>query len=162
MFAYRSDPGVLEFQSLDPTSPEEIRSFIRGMVLREFNAPGWYQIGIALRHTDELIGDCGIHVLEEDPRIVELGITIAPSFQSKGYATEALNEVIDLLFCTLSKHRVYTSVDPRNLPSMALMKRLGLRKEGHFVQSLRFKNEWVDDVVFAMLSSEWQAKQQSG
>lgn len=158
LYAYRSDPGVLEFQSLEAKSSDEIRSFINGMKLREFNAPGWYQIGIALRADDGLIGDCGIHVLEAEPRVVELGITIAPSFQSKGYATGALNAVIDLLFGKLAKHRVYTSVDPRNLPSMTLMKRLGLRKEGHFVQSLRFRNEWVDDVIFAMLCSEWQEK----
>jgi RimJ/RimL family protein N-acetyltransferase len=38
---------------------------------------------------------------------------------------------------------------------MALMERIGLRKEGHFVQSLWFKDRWADDIVFAMLASEW-------
>jgi RimJ/RimL family protein N-acetyltransferase len=162
MFAYRSDPLVLKFQSWAPQSLEEVHSFIKNVMERDFNAIGWYQIGIALRADGALIGDCGIHILEADTRIVEIGITISPVFQSKGYATEALNAVLDLLFVKLEKHRVFASVDPLNTPSMALMKRIGLRKEGHFLQSLWFKDGWVDDVVFAMLASEWHSKRRSG
>jgi RimJ/RimL family protein N-acetyltransferase len=31
-----------------------------------------------------------------------------------------------------------------------------MRKEAHFVRGLWFRNEWVDDVVFAILSDEWK------
>jgi RimJ/RimL family protein N-acetyltransferase len=56
----------------------------------------------------------------------------------------------------LNKHRVFASVDPRNAPSMKLLERVGMRKEAHFVRGLWFRNEWVDDVVFAILSDEWK------
>jgi len=39
---------------------------------------------------------------------------------------------------------------------MALMRSLGLRQDAHFRESLRFRGEWVDDVVFAMLAREWR------
>ena len=156
MLAYRSHPQVCLYQSWEPQSLQEIRLFINKMAKVEFNTAGWYQIGIALQTDGSLIGDCGIHILETDPRIAEIGITIAPALQSKGYATEALKAILNLLFIELCKHRVFASVDPRNLPSMALMERIGLRKEGHFIQSLWFKDRWADDVVFAMLASEWQ------
>ena len=32
-----------------------------------------------------------------------------------------------------------------------------MRKEAHFVRSLWFKGEWVDDVIFAVLASEWNS-----
>lgn len=159
MFAYRSNPEVIQYQSWDPQSQEETRSFINSNLVREFNTPGWYQIAIALRGVDGLIGDCGIHVLETDARVAEIGITIAPEFQSMGCATEALITILDLLFIRLNKHRVFASVAPRNQPSMALMQRIGMRKEGHFVQSLWFKDSWADDVVFALLDSEWRSRQ---
>jgi RimJ/RimL family protein N-acetyltransferase len=158
MFAYRSNPAVVQYQSWEPKSLQAVRWFITDMTTREFNTPGWYQIGIALAGDDRFIGDCGIHVLETDSRIAEIGITIAPASQSMGYATEALHAIFDLLFVRLGKHRVFASVDPCNLPSMALMERIGLRKEGHFVQSLWFKDSWVDDIVFATLASEWSLK----
>jgi RimJ/RimL family protein N-acetyltransferase len=158
MFAYRSHPEVLLYQSWAPTSLEEVRSFIDRMSVRESNAPGWFQVGIAEQADDNLIGDCGIHVLETDSRVAEIGITIAPDFQRNGYATEALTVILNLLFVNLSKHRVFASVDPRNLRSMALMKRLGLRQEALFVRGLWFKESWVDDAVFAMLADEWRVK----
>lgn len=157
MFAYRSEPSVLQYQSWEPKSHHEVLSFITDMLKHEFNTPGWYQIAIALRADGSLIGDCGIHVLETDSLVAEIGITIAPAFQSKGYAKEALNAALELLFEKLGRHRVFASVDPRNLPSMALMNSVGLRKEAHFVQSLWFKDSWADDVVFAMLRSEWSS-----
>ena len=155
MFAYRSHPQVTRYQSWEPQSLHEVASFIKDMSTAEFNTTGWYQIGITLQAGGSLIGDCGIHILETDPRIAEIGITIAPSSQSNGYATEALKAVLSLLFGTLCKHRVFASVDPSNLPSSTLMERIGLRKEGQFIQSLWFKDRWADDVVFAMLASEW-------
>jgi RimJ/RimL family protein N-acetyltransferase len=192
MFEYRSHPEVVQYQSWEPESLPAVRSFINSMLLREFNTPGWHQIGIALRSAGSLtaggggevgsdssrtspvgdgagsatsptgggslIGDCGIHVLKSDPRIVEIAITIAPDCQSRGYATEAVNALLDHLLVRLGKHRVFASVDPRNLNSMALMQRIGLRKEAHFVQSLWFKGGWTDDVVFAMLAGEWRSQ----
>jgi RimJ/RimL family protein N-acetyltransferase len=155
MFAYRGDPNVYLYQSWEPQSLQEVQLFIASTQNVEFNTPGWYQIAIALRENSTLIGDLGIHILEADPRIAEIGITITPSMQGNGYATEAIKAILKLLFVELQKHRVFASVDPQNLPSMALMERIGFRNEGHFIQSLWFKNNWVDDVVFAMLAREW-------
>jgi RimJ/RimL family protein N-acetyltransferase len=158
LFAYRCHPQVIRFQSWEPQSVEEVAEFIENMSTRKFNEPGWYQIAIVLKDDGSLIGDSGIHILEDDSRIAEIGITIDPASQSKGYATEALTAILDLLFDKLEKHRIIASVDPRNLPSLALMERTGLRKEGHFVKSLWFKNDWADDVTFAMLAQEWKTK----
>ncbi len=82
---------------------------------------------------------------------------MAPAHQGKGLATEAFRAVLDYLFVQSDRHRVYCSVDPRNLPSIALMERIGIRREGHFVESLRFKGAWVDDLIFAILAREWAA-----
>jgi RimJ/RimL family protein N-acetyltransferase len=155
MYAYRSHPDVRLYQSWEPQSLEEVRLFINKVAEVEFDTTGWYQIGITRKSDKSLIGDCGIHILEADPRIAEIGITIAPAMQSKGYATEALKAILNVLFTGLRKHRVFASVDPSNLKSIALMERIGLRKEGHFIQSVWFKDRWADDVVFAMIASEW-------
>lgn len=52
--------------------------------------------------------------------------------QGKGYATEAAIGVIDYLFSDLKKHRITASVDPINIKSVALLERIGMRKEAHF------------------------------
>lgn len=40
--------------------------------------------------------------------------------------------------------------------SLAMLERVGMRREAHFVESLWFKGAWADDVVCAMLAREWR------
>jgi RimJ/RimL family protein N-acetyltransferase len=158
IFEYRSRPEVSRYQSWGIESRDEIQSQIESLALTEPGLPGaWYQIGIVLQFSSELIGDCGFHVLETEPRQVEFGISLAPKYQCHGYAAEALRALLNYLFVDLSKHRVFVSVDPRNLRSIKLMQRVGMRNEAHFIRSLWFKGDWVDDMIFAMLASDWRA-----
>lgn len=155
--AYRSAPEVTRFQTWEPQSLEAVRAFIAGLQELNPDVPGWYQVAVTDGRTGVLLGDVGLHVLESDPRQVELGVTFAPSAQRQGYATEALHAVLRHLFERLEKHRVLASTDPRNARVIALLRRLGLRQEAHFVESLWFKGEWADDLIFAMLRREWIA-----
>jgi RimJ/RimL family protein N-acetyltransferase len=163
MFAYRSAPEVARYQSWEPATEAELRSFIESLALQEEPTPGqWFQVGIALREPERLIGDIGVHVSAADPRQAEVGISLAPAHQGQGLATEALGALLDYLFSTLRLHRVSGSVDPRNGPSMALLKRIGMRQEAHFVESCWCKGEWTDDVICALLKREWDGIQAAG
>lgn len=156
MLAYRSDPQIARYQSWEPASMEDILSFISSQLNLEPDTPNtWFQVAITLRDTGEMIGDCGMHFLEEESHQAEIGFTLAGKHQGKGYATEAVQAVLGYLFDTLQKHRVYASADPRNFSSVHLLERIGMRQEAHFIESLWFKGEWADDVVYAMLKKEW-------
>jgi RimJ/RimL family protein N-acetyltransferase len=157
VFSYHKHPDVSRFQSWGTESVDVIQSYIRGLEGADPGTPGaWYQVGIYLLAGGKLIGDCGLRVPAADPAQAEVGITLAPDFQGQGFAAEALLALLVYLFVDLEKHRVFGSVDPRNLASMRLLQRVGMRQEAHFVKSLWFRGEWVDDVVFAMLASEWK------
>ncbi len=157
MLRYRSDPEVSRFQSWKPASADQLRSHFEVLARKAVATPGaWYQVGIAFRSTGELIGACGIHILD-DHGLAEIGITLAPEFQFRGYATEGLRAIVNYLFRELKTHRIYASIDPRNTRSIQLMRRLGFRQEAHMIESLWFKGEWVDDVIFALLAREWEA-----
>jgi len=160
---YRSDPEVARFQSWEPRLVVEIRRFIDGQTARDPHIPGsWYQIGIALRETDELVGDIGLHVPAHEPRQLEFGITVAPEYQSRGIASEALLALLGYVFDAAAEHRIFASVDPLDHRSIALMRRLGMRQEAHFLKSLWFKGDWADEIVFGMLAREWRARQPAG
>lgn len=155
---YRSHPDVARIQGFVPGSVDEAREHLRGQGSIAFDTPGtWSQLAVRLRDSDRLVGDVGVRFPEEDARQVEIGFTIAPAEQGQGYGTEAVRGLLDHLFGTLGKHRVFASVDPENAPSIALLERVGLRREAHHRRSLWFKGEWVDDVIYAILRSEWTA-----
>lgn len=155
IFDYRSDAETNQFQSWIPKTLEEVETFIHNNS-KEFNQPEtWYQLLITDRNTKDIIGDVGVHFIDQENQQVEFGITLSKKHHHKGYASEALKGLIDYMFTDLQKHRITTSVDPENASSINLMNRIGFRKEAHFIQSLYLNGVWVDDVVFALLQKEW-------
>ena len=161
MYGYRSDPEVCRYQSFEPGSLAHVEAFIDSLQPNAFDTPGtWFQFAIRLQESDLLIGDLGTHFMADDPRQVEIGFTLAPAFQGQGFGAEAVSRILSHLLGSIRKHRVFASVDPRNEPSIALLKRVGMRQEAHFRKSLWFKGEWVDDMVFGILKSEWEGGQQ--
>ncbi len=155
LFEYRSDAEANKYQGWIPTNIKDVEDFFAKLASK-INVPGsWFQLAIIETNSQKLIGDVGIHFLEDDIQQVELGYTIHREYQRKGYATEALTAVLHYLFSDLKKHRITASIDPENLSSIRLLEKLRFRKEAHFVESLFIKDKWVDDVIYAMLRSEW-------
>ncbi len=155
--AYRNDLEIARYQSWEHTTEPEARAFIVEQLHARLGTPGsWFQFAIALKSTDALIGDCMLHVRDDDPRQGEIGYTLARDQQGQGYATEAIRAVLAYAFETLSLHRVIATVDCRNAPSFRLLERVGMRREGHFLQHAWYKGEWCDEYLYAMLRSEWR------
>lgn len=153
LFRYRADPEVCRYQGWRPAVLADVERFIRDQSAMAAPSQGqWLQRAIRHRDDGALIGDLGFCLADAQ---AEFGITLAPAAQGNGYAREALHTLFGWLFGELGIHRVHASVDPRNAPSMALLQAIGMRKEAHFRESLRFHGTWVDDVVFGLLASEW-------
>lgn len=153
---YRSDAETNKYQGWIPTTIEDVYTFIEKLP-STINIPeSWYQLLITKKEGQEIIGDIGIHFIDEEQ--VEIGSTLSKVHQRKGYASEALKGVIDYLFNDLIKHRITASIDPRNGSSIALVEHLGLKKEAHFRKSLFINEEWVDDVIYAILREDYVAK----
>jgi RimJ/RimL family protein N-acetyltransferase len=157
VLAYRADPDVARHQPWRPRDEDEVIRWIRSQESAAVDTPGtWFQLAILLREGGALIGDVGLHFPAEEPRQAEFGITLAPGFQRRGCATEALRAVLRYLAADLRKHRVYARVDPRNARSIALLERVGMRREGHLRESCLLHGEWADDYVYAILDREIQ------
>jgi RimJ/RimL family protein N-acetyltransferase len=156
LFALRSDPAVARYQGWRPADLAAARAFIDRQSPAS-TPDGWFQRGIRLREDGRLIGDLGVSLPEDAMESVEFGISLAPAGQGHGYAGEAVRALFDHVFGRLGRHRVHASVDPRTLACLALLRSLGMRQEAHHRESLWLHGEWVDDMIFAMLSRDWLA-----
>jgi RimJ/RimL family protein N-acetyltransferase len=157
--AYRSHPDVARYQSWNAPYPaDQAERLIRAMAGQHPDTPGeWFQFAVTLRSTGELIGDCGSKTDASDPRLAEIGYTIAAGHQGNGYGSDTVRTLVGYLFDARGKHRVTASCDPRNAASIRLLERVGLRREGHLRESFWLGGEWTDDLLFAMLDREWAA-----
>jgi RimJ/RimL family protein N-acetyltransferase len=155
--AYRSSAQVARYQTWDAPYPRAAgEEFVAQMMARHPDTPGqWFQFAVVLQTTGELIGDCAAGQHDDDIRQSEIGFTIAVEHQGHGYATEAARSLVGYLFERRRKHRVTACCDARNTASARVLERLGMRCEGHLRESTWAKGEWTDDLLYALLRSEW-------
>jgi RimJ/RimL family protein N-acetyltransferase len=157
--AYRSLPEVARYQSWESFSRDDAARLIEEQSGMEPNVPGtWFQLAIVSAATGAMVGDCGSHTRPDDPRQVELGITLAPAHQGHGYAAEALARVLGYVFDELGKHRASAVTDAENDRAAELFRRMGFRQEAHFVEHLWFKGRWGSEFTFALLRREWERR----
>lgn len=154
--AYRNDPEVARYQSWTRIDEPEARAFVDGQKVVVPGAPGhWFQIAVELKETGALIGDCALRVNTDDSRQAEIGFTLASEYQGHGFATEAVSSVLAYAFRTFALHRVIAVTDAKNAASVALLERIGMRREGHFLKNVWFKGGWGDEYLYAILKDEW-------
>ena len=156
--AYRSDPEVARYQGWNvPYSLEKAAAFIAEMKNRTPGVPGeWLQIAIERKQQAGLIGDCVFRVQAHDDRQAEIGFTLSRAHQGQGYAAEAVTCLLDYLFAKLNLHRVTAICDVENHASARLLERIGMRREGHFVENIWFKGAWGSEYLYAVLKKEWK------
>ncbi len=162
MLTYRNDPEVARYQGWGASySEEQARELIEGQQSLEPGTPGeWFQFAVEMRETGALVGDCAIRV-SSGLWNAEVGGTVAGPFQGHGIAIEAAARLIDFAFAELRVHRVVAVLDWRNARAMAVLARLGLRREAHFVESFETSEGWSDEYLYAILDREWRARRAS-
>ena len=154
---YRSLPEVALYQDWESFGPDDAARLLDAQAGLEPNVPGtWFQLAIVVAATGLVVGDCGLHCRQEDPRDMEVGIALAPAHQGRGYATEAIECLLGFVFGSLGKHRVAAVTDAENRPAASLFRRLGFRREAHLVEHVWFKGAWGSEFVFALLRREWE------
>ena len=126
--AYRGDPDVGRYQGWLPMTDAEAGVFLEHMAAAEPFVPGaWFQLGIADRDSNVLIGDIGVCIAPDGVH-AEIGFTLRASAQGRGLGSEAVRAVVGLLLDRVKLPRVVAITDARNLPSVRLLERVGMRR----------------------------------
>ena len=85
-----------------------------------------------------------------------------PDYCGKGYAYEAARAYFDYLFSERGARRIYAYTEDTNMPCRRLCERLGMRREGLFMEYVSFvKNPdgtplYENTMQYAILKKEWQ------
>ncbi|HEX7241359.1 MAG TPA: GNAT family N-acetyltransferase [Longimicrobiaceae bacterium] len=157
--AYRADPEVARYQSWDSFTEADGEAFLAKQLGLDPGVPGtWFQFAVEAKDTGALLGDCALHVQADEPRIAEVGFTLAREHQGRGFGREAVERLLDFCFGQLKLHRVIAVVDCENAAAVALLERVGMRREGHFLENVWFKGRWGDEYLYALLAREWRER----
>jgi len=156
-YKYRSNKAIARFQLWEPFSRQEAVAFLNEYKSLDYISPGkWNGLALELKENGELIGDCAFKILDNEFTQAEIGFNLAPQHQKRGLASEAVKRLVDYLFKELKLHRISAITDAGNSTAAALLERIGMRKEGHFIQNIWVKGKWGDEFLFAVLKDEWK------
>jgi RimJ/RimL family protein N-acetyltransferase len=150
---------VARWEYFRPHSEDDVRKTIADRIeLTSISQEGdRIDLAIVLASSGDLIGDCMLVLRSAKHRQGEIGYTLHPDHQGRGYATEASREMLHLAFEGLGLHRVVGRLDSRNAPSARVLERLGMRHEAHLVENEWVKGEWQSEYVYALLERDWRA-----
>jgi RimJ/RimL family protein N-acetyltransferase len=85
----------------------------------------------------------------------EVAYWLHPTYQGEGYATEALNLLLDHVFDTYDARGVEAHVFSHNDASQALLDRLGFTREGELRENRFVEGAYRDEYVYGLLREEW-------
>lgn len=125
---YRRDEEVGRYQGWLPQTDADAAIFLKENGEAEFFQPGiWFQIGIADRETNALIGDIGI-CLSSTKSEVEIGFTLGRQSQGLGLGSEAIGAMVVFLFKEKDIRRVVGVTDAQNIAAIKLLEKLGMQR----------------------------------
>lgn len=161
LLAYRGDPEVCRYLPFPPMDAAKIARRLETQWHRtELVDDGEHvTLGAELRDTGQLVGDVILFLRSREHGNGEVGWVFHPGVAGQGYATEAAAAMLDWAFGPVGLRRVTARLDERNTASARLCSRLGMRLEARLVENEVFKGELTTELDYAILRSEWEARQ---
>ncbi|SCE83367.1 GNAT family N-acetyltransferase [Micromonospora mirobrigensis] len=158
VYAYQRRPDVVRWMlGAEPRSREQSRASVAAMAGEDALRAEGDCLTLAVATEGRVIGTVELVWRSDRDRTGEIGYVFHPDHGGRGLATEAVAALMDWGFTEFGLHRIYGRCHGRNDASARLMTRLGMRREAHHLRSYRFRGEWADQLVFAVLADGWRA-----
>lgn len=128
MYDYRNNEICARYQRGQTKDRASIVELVERRKADVMSADAPFFVAVALKSTDEMVGE--IVVMPADGTI-SLGYTFSYKHHRRGYAFEALRALIEQLHEKYPEWDFISFTDPENVPSMALLKKLGYKNMGY-------------------------------
>ena len=140
------------------------RNFLK--MARLYNSGGQKLITFIFSKSDEepafleskrLVGSVGLVRIDKINKSAELGFWLSYAFQGRGIVTNSILRLLTYVFDQMDVHRIEVNVAEKNKKSIAVIERLGFKKEGIGRDALFFENKFHSLVRYSLLKNEWKA-----
>jgi [ribosomal protein S5]-alanine N-acetyltransferase len=150
---FREDDG----RDVQELGEEDAESFIKTILAQKKQEPRVsYQFALVNKPDEKLIGHFGIYIKSIENKEGEIGYSMNPSYQKRGYMTEAARKLVSFGFTQLGLHRIFAVCDTDNIASYRVMEKSGMRREGCLREHEIHNGVWRDYVLYSILKQEWQ------
>ena len=151
-----SNEEIAKFNTSEiPDNIEETKSAVENWIL-ENNKENTqrFTFSIELKNDAQFIGLIGINLGKIKYKNAEVWFKFDTEFWGKGFATEALNEILKFGFTDLKLHRIEAGCAVENIGSVKVLEKVGMLREAHTRKLLPLKSGWSDNYGYAKLSTD--------
>lgn len=165
LYSYLHEPAVNCFMSMKVNDLEEAKAAVEERIK---DKTGTY-LAIELKENQKVIGEICAHAESTDPTNSTVD-TFSPcwmldkAYQGKGYMYEAVSAYYDFLFTQKGARRIYIYTEDYNIACQRLSEKLGMRREGLFMEFVSFVNDtdgqpiYENTYQYALLKKEWESR----
>ena len=151
----RSDPRIIRYLDREPdTSLEQTTALIERITQSATDNLGVTWGIVRPAATQELLGTIGLWRIMAEHHRAEIGYGLHPDYWQQGIMSEALVAVLDFGFQQLKLHSVEANLNPNNMASRRLLEKHGFVQEAHFRQNYFFRGQFLDSVIYSLLTPE--------
>jgi RimJ/RimL family protein N-acetyltransferase len=130
----RNRDHLAEFESdnvlMHLKSEEHAEAVVRGLAA-DWMAGDYFFMGIFEKATNRWCGQVYVGPTNWELREFTIGFVADLHCEGRGYISEAVNRVLEMLFEGLSANRVTSECNESNIRSWRLLERCGFRREGY-------------------------------
>jgi ribosomal-protein-alanine N-acetyltransferase len=103
--------------------------------------------------TDKIIGTVSFNNIVRGAFLsCHLGYRLDKDEVNKGYAAEAINKGIEIMFNEYKLHRIEANIMPKNKASLRVVEKLGFYNEGLAYKYLKIHGKWEDHIHMVLLN----------
>lgn len=157
-----SRPEIVRYLYEQPRSRENVDTMVAERLDNVSLVKGGDHLSLVVtlqEDPDTAIGTAMLHWVSEEHAQGEVGYTLHPDHQGKGYATELTRTLVDLGFRETEVHRIVGRLDMRNVASRRVLEKSGMRVEANLIENEWVKGEWTSETICAVLRTEWEQAQ---
>ncbi|MFT4031878.1 MAG: GNAT family N-acetyltransferase [Siphonobacter sp.] len=150
VFELRSNPVLMQYIARPLTKTvEDARVYIRTLTsgIENNESITW---AIAVGNT--VIGSVGYVNIYKEHHRAEVGYIVHGDYHRQGIIKEVLPEVLQYGFQTLHFHSIEAIINPANVASARVLESCGFVKEAHFKEKRFFNGQYLDDMIYSLLT----------
>jgi RimJ/RimL family protein N-acetyltransferase len=103
----------------------------------------------------ESLGWVSLRVNERSPDIGEIGYSLVEAARGAGYATEAVNAIVNEAFTASELGELQACCVPENTPSRGVLQRAGFREVRLLRGGAMIRGRHVDVLLYSVARGEW-------
>jgi ribosomal-protein-alanine N-acetyltransferase len=149
-------PDLRRYQDIPRLRAEEFERQVRSRPRAlEARVTGRFEWLLRRGQPPESIGWVSLRVNERSPDIGEIGYSLVEGARGLGYATEALNAIVNEAFAVSELNELQACCVPENAPSRAVLARAGFREVRLLRGGAMIRGRHVDVLLYAVARGQW-------